>query len=128
MLLAIYPVSIRLWLWIIRPEFSTQLIDNVRTVVLYLLHMLASCSNRGNGTEGEVTPEVTKRCRLSLATNSALLYEPKNTSRSCGVLANEYSCAHGAQKNFGDQTPYLTYMGYTQREREMGERRYGEHR
>ncbi len=23
--------------------------------------------------------------------------------------ANEYSCAHGAQINFGDLTPYLTY-------------------
>jgi hypothetical protein len=28
---------------------------------------------------------------------------------SCGVLANEYSCAHEAQINFGDLTPYLTY-------------------
>ncbi len=28
---------------------------------------------------------------------------------SCGVSANEYSCAHGAQINFGDPTPYLTY-------------------
>jgi hypothetical protein len=27
----------------------------------------------------------------------------------CGFLANEYSCAHGAQINFGDLTPYLTY-------------------
>ncbi len=26
-----------------------------------------------------------------------------------GVSANEYSCAHGAQINFGDLTPYLTY-------------------
>jgi hypothetical protein len=25
------------------------------------------------------------------------------------VLANEYSCAHGAQVNFGDPTPYLAY-------------------
>ncbi len=33
-------------------------------------------------------------------TNSALVYEPK--------CANEYSCAHGAQINFGDLTPYLT--------------------
>jgi hypothetical protein len=29
--------------------------------------------------------------------------------RGCGVSANEYSCAHGAQINFGDFTPYLTY-------------------
>jgi hypothetical protein len=27
----------------------------------------------------------------------------------CGVSANEYSCAHGAQIIFGDLTPYLTY-------------------
>jgi hypothetical protein len=27
----------------------------------------------------------------------------------CGVSANEYSCAHGAQINFGDLTPFLTY-------------------
>ncbi len=25
----------------------------------------------------------------------------------CGVSVNEYSCAHGAQTNFGDLTPYL---------------------
>jgi hypothetical protein len=28
----------------------------------------------------------------------------------CGVSANEYSCAHGAQINFVDLTPYLTYV------------------
>ncbi len=38
-----------------------------------------------------------------LLTNSALVYEPR------GVSANEYSWAHGAQKNFGDLTPYVTY-------------------
>ncbi len=27
----------------------------------------------------------------------------------CGVSANEYSCTHGAQMNFGDLAPYLTY-------------------
>jgi hypothetical protein len=27
----------------------------------------------------------------------------------CGVSANEYSCAHGAQINLADLTPYLTY-------------------
>ncbi len=30
-------------------------------------------------------------------------------SRVCGVSANEYRCGHGAQINFGDLTPYLTY-------------------
>jgi hypothetical protein len=28
----------------------------------------------------------------------------------CGDSANEYSCAHGAQINFWDLTPYLTYV------------------
>jgi hypothetical protein len=28
---------------------------------------------------------------------------------SCGVSANEYSCTHEAQINFGDLTPFLTY-------------------
>ncbi len=27
----------------------------------------------------------------------------------CGFSVNEYSCAHGAQKNFGYLIPYLTY-------------------
>ncbi len=30
----------------------------------------------------------------------------------CGASANEYSCAHGAQINFGDLTPYLTYGSF----------------
>jgi hypothetical protein len=29
---------------------------------------------------------------------------------SCGVSANEYSCAYGAQINFGGLTPFLTYV------------------
>ncbi len=54
---------------------------------------------------------VTKRCRPSWLTNSALAYEPKcgGEGGSCGVMT-EYSCTHaGAQINFGDLTPYLTY-------------------
>jgi hypothetical protein len=34
---------------------------------------------------------------------------PNAGGGSCGISANEYSCAHGAQINFEDQTPYLTY-------------------
>jgi hypothetical protein len=55
---------------------------------------------------------VTKRCRLSWLTNSALIYEPKcgGMGGGCGVSAIEYSsCTHGAQINFGDLTPYLSY-------------------
>jgi hypothetical protein len=39
---------------------------------------------------------VTKRCRLSWLTNSAFVYEQPNAGGdggSCGVSANEYSCA-----------------------------------
>ncbi len=34
---------------------------------------------------------------------------PNAGGGGCGVSANKYSCAHGAQINFGDPTPYLTY-------------------
>jgi len=45
----------------------------------------------------------TKRCRLSWLTKSALVNEPKCGGRGgSGVLANKYSCAHRAPKNFGD--------------------------
>ncbi len=44
------------------------------------------------------TQGVTKRCRLSWLTNSALVYEPKcGGGGSCRISANEYSCgAHGS--------------------------------
>ncbi len=57
---------------------------------------------------------VTKRCRLSWLTNSALLYEPK--CGGGGGSANEDSCAHGAEINFGELSPYLIY-GFTPLER-----------
>ncbi len=47
---------------------------------------------------------VSQGSQLPRLTNSALVYEPKY-----GASANEYSYAHGAQINFGDPTPYLTY-------------------
>jgi hypothetical protein len=51
---------------------------------------------------------VTKRCRLPWLTKSGLIYEPKcGVEEGCGVSAKEYSCAHGAQINFGDLTPIL---------------------
>jgi hypothetical protein len=34
---------------------------------------------------------------------------PNAGTGGCLVSANEYSCAHGAQINFGDLTAYLTY-------------------
>ncbi len=46
---------------------------------------------------------------VSWLTNSALVYEPKCWGMGGGgVSANEHNCAHGAQINFGDLTPYLT--------------------
>ncbi len=58
---------------------------------------------------------LTERCRLSWLTNSALIYEPKCEGEGGGGVAGPQpmsttsSCAHGAQINFGDLTPYLTY-------------------
>jgi hypothetical protein len=75
--------------------------------ILLLFYTYSACGvcylqNRG----------VRKRCRQSWLTNSALVYEPMqlcgNVEGLCGVSANEYSCAHGAQINFGDKIPYLT--------------------
>jgi hypothetical protein len=34
---------------------------------------------------------------------------PNSGGWGCGVLANVYNCAHGAQINFGDIILYLTY-------------------
>jgi hypothetical protein len=58
----------------------------------------------------------TKRCCLSWLTNSALVYEHAGGGEGgCSVSANEYSCAHRAQINFGDLTSYLTLAGqYTE--------------
>ncbi len=57
---------------------------------------------------------VTKRCRLSWLTNSALVYEPKCGGEGGGgfCAGSHARCAHGAQINFGDLTPYLTYLTY----------------
>jgi hypothetical protein len=45
--------------------------------------------------------------------NCALVYEPKNPNAGGGrISANKYSCAHGAQINFGDLTLVLTYAEY----------------
>ncbi len=53
---------------------------------------------------------VKKRCRLSWMTNSALVYEPKcggrGELRGINELVQLYT---GAQINFGDLPPYLTY-------------------
>ena len=54
---------------------------------------------------------VSRRCRLSWLTNSALVYRVQMRG-DCGDSANEHSCAHHvtwSPINFGDLTPYLTY-------------------
>ncbi len=58
-------------------------------------------------TDKDLNQVITKRCRLSWLTNSALVYE-----RGCGASANANSCAHGAQINFGDLTPYLKGLSH----------------
>jgi hypothetical protein len=42
---------------------------------------------------------------------SSIVNEPEcGGGGGFGVSANEYNCAHGAQINLGDLTPYLTYV------------------
>jgi hypothetical protein len=52
--------------------------------------------HRSLGQNLSVPRGVTKRCRLSLLTNSALLIrvQMRGEGGSCGVSANEHSCAH----------------------------------
>ncbi len=56
---------------------------------------------------------VTKRCRRSWLTNSALVYEPKcggrGELRGISQWVQQYT---GVEINFGDLTPYLTYDWY----------------
>ncbi len=56
---------------------------------------------------------VTKGCCLSWLTNSALVLSPNAGGEmgGCGVSANECSCAHGAQINFGDLILCIYPMG-----------------
>ncbi len=57
-----------------------------------------------------VNQGVSRRCRLSWLTNSAIVYESKwgggGWSQPMSTAVHMW---HGAQINFGDLTPYLTY-------------------
>ncbi len=52
---------------------------------------------------------VTKRCRLSWLTNSALVYEPNCGGGFRGLSQRVQLYTHGAQIYFVDLTPYLPY-------------------
>jgi hypothetical protein len=63
-----------------------------------------------------VSQRVIERCRLPWLTKSALVYEPKCGGREGVAVAGShpmsttvYITRHGAQINFGDLPPYLTY-------------------
>jgi hypothetical protein len=59
---------------------------------------------------------VTKRRRLSLLINRALVYTSPKAVGYGGLrgLSQLVSCTQGAQINFGDLPPYLTYEGNVQ--------------
>ncbi len=66
-----------------------------------------SCSSAVPWNQG-----VIMSCRLSWLTNSALVYEPKCGERGGGGLwglSQSVQLYTGAQINFGDLSPYLTY-------------------
>ncbi len=76
-------------------------------ILIKLLHSIV--------TKFIVMQGVTKRCRLSWLTNSALVYASPN-AWEWGVAGSQtmrtavHITCHGAQINFGDLTPYLTYV------------------
>ncbi len=85
-----------------------------RVVILTLLFIYRPSSYNDSGALARdiLVQGVKKRRRQSSLTNSALVYEPKCGGKGgggCGVSANEFFCAHGAQISFGDLTTYLTY-------------------
>ncbi len=96
---------------------ATDLGTHIRTVRTFFsdsrisaYQKLPVLSMDSDSAVSRIYQEVAKRCRLSWLINSALVNEPKRGRRGgCGVSANEFSCAHGAEINFGDLiTPYLT--------------------
>ncbi len=81
---------------------------------VFILNIHGSAGKEGGGKEETLLrppPGVTKRCRLSWLTKSAIEYEPRcgGRGKGCKDSANEYSCAHEAQINFVDLTLYLTH-------------------
>ncbi len=85
--------------------------DMLHTWWLHLFLLLNFLEPRRKSNVKVFHQGVTKRCRLSGLTNSALVYEPKCGGRGgdCGISANEYRCTHRAQINLGNLTPYLAY-------------------
>ncbi len=69
--------------------------------------MTADFSYHSNCTKGS------QRDVVYLGWPIAPSYMSPNAGGIRGLAANEYSCAHGAQINFGDLTPYLTYELYS---------------
>ncbi len=99
------------WRWIEmsrRAKFLSILSENLGTCA-YEMHKFLGVNQSSN--HKHLQQGVTKRCRLSWLTNSALVREPK-----CGGwgvrlrgLSQWESCAHGGQINCEYLTPYLTY-------------------
>ncbi len=75
--------------------------------------MVAGCVMHPFAADDGSNPGITQRCRLSWLTNSALVYEAKMQGDGRGVEGSQpmSTAAHrGAHINFGDLTPYLTYV------------------
>jgi hypothetical protein len=63
---------------------------------------------QGDGL-GKLVQGVTLRCRLSYLTNSALVFEAKCGGGGVAGSQPMSTTVPGAQINFEDLTPYLTY-------------------
>ncbi len=81
---------------------------------MYALNKEKSLKRRGTSRSVAIEQGVTKRCRLSLRTNSALVIRVQMRGEGGVAGSRPMSTAvhimwHGAQINFGDLPPYLTY-------------------
>ncbi len=88
-------------------------------VILFIIHYSCSSGTKpslltvhsfGHGLTQEVTRDVVYCILASWPIAPSYMSPNAGGGRSWGLSQwDEYSCAHGAQINFGDLTPHLTY-------------------
>ncbi len=90
------------------PQIETLSVHNKKScwVACLCVSGVEECSLKRLHGSVRCCQAVTKRCRLSWLTKSALVYEPKCGGRE--VFAGSQLCT-GTSKNLGDLAPYFTF-------------------
>jgi hypothetical protein len=103
-------------MWLANPAAVSLFLATVVWRTKYILHTISQLGWPQASWKVLLTQGDTKRCRLSLLTSSALVYEPKCGRRGWGLLGLSQTQQMGTAVHkepkiyFGDLTPYLTYM------------------